>query len=136
MSKRIMYLRDNNNPQGKGNPIGCLAIEMIDRPSGGTLVNYQVSVLHPTDRFDRKLGQLKALSKLEGSAICADVLFEKDISIHQVSSTVMSHISANKKIPKRARQAARRWLRSAEAMSFLVDLETTTLQMPGFASRN
>jgi len=113
MKTRIMYLRDNNNPQGKGNPIGCLAIDVLKGQDNRIAINYQVSVLHPTDVFDRKLGQLKATSKLDGSPICADVVFENDISIHQVSSIVMNHLVSNKKVPTRARKAAARWLVNA-----------------------
>lgn len=124
MSKRIMYLRDNNNPQGKGNPIACLAIEIIDVPDGTkennrshSMIQYQIAVCHPKDQFDRQAGQFKANIKLQGKPIFVGTLDEDCVSIHQVSSMIMYNIINDKTIPKRVRQSAQRWLDNAANLS-------------------
>jgi hypothetical protein len=115
-----MYLRDNNNPQGKGNPIGCLAIGINDVPNGTSTgkiicanIFYQLSICHPNDKFDRQFGQSRAMGKLQGLPIYAGNIQEKEISIHQITSMVMSHVSKNKDFPVRIRQSAQRWLSGA-----------------------
>jgi hypothetical protein len=113
MSKRIMYLRDNNNPQGKGNPIGCVAIQIDDLTNGDVNISYNVSVCHPNDKFERNLAKVKALGYLESEPLNAGLITEKCVSIHQISSIVMSQINLNKSLPKRVRQSAKRWLTAA-----------------------
>lgn len=101
MKVRFMFLRNTKNI-----PIGCLAI-MVN----GTMVNYSWSVLNPMDDFNRSLAREIAEGRLR---LNYQTLFingsSEKISVHQVSNSVMSHLSTNKFAPARARRAAKRWL--------------------------
>jgi hypothetical protein len=121
MKTRIMYLRDNNNPQGRGNPVGCLAIG-LDSVTNPTKVSYQLSVLNPADKFDRDLARLKAAARLEGKPIELSVSLDKDFSSHEVASVVMNHLKNNKEAPARARRAANIWLKEAEVLAVKANL--------------
>lgn len=101
---RVMFLRDE-----KGQPVGCLAIGLTSKQR---VVKYQVSVLNPIDRFDRKIARLVALGRLVESPFTAVLADETDVSMHQISRDVMMHLAYNKEVPSRASRAARRWLRN------------------------
>ena len=101
---RTMFLRD-----GKGQPIGCLAIGLTSKQK---IVKYQVSVLNPIDRFDRKIARLMSLGRLVEAPFTAVLSDDAEISMHQISRDVMMHLASNSEVPSRASRAARRWLNS------------------------
>jgi hypothetical protein len=106
MNHRIMYLRDRN-----GNPVGCIAIKLhrhveYDR----CLVEYQVSVLNPLDRFDRATARQLALGRMVEAPLTVRV--PADPTMFEVSSEVMRDIVSDSGQPTRARDAAKRWLRN------------------------
>lgn len=105
MTHRIMYLRDRNY-----NPVGCIAIKLhrhveYDRQ----LVEYQVSVLNPLDRFNRATARQLALGRLVEAPLTVRV--PADPTIYEISLKVMRDIASDHGQPTRARQAAKRWLR-------------------------
>ncbi len=112
MTHRIMYLRDRSN-----NPVGCVAIKLhrhveYDRQ----LVEYQVSVLNPLDRFDRATARHLALGRMVEAPLTVRVPVEP--SMYEVSSEVMRDIASDSGQPTRARQAAKRWLRFNDRQTF------------------
>lgn len=115
MKTRIMYLRDNKNPQGRGNPVGCLAIG-LDSITNPTKVSYQLSVLNPVDMFDRKVAKLKATERLNEQPFELSVNLDSEFSAHEVSTVVMNHLKNNKTVPTRARKSAAIWLARATSI--------------------
>lgn len=100
MSHRIMFLRSSNNQ-----PVGCLAISIA---KNGEVINYGLSVLHPTDKFNRSVARQLAIGRLvESPTTITGIKFAK---IHDVTNLVMSHVSSSD-APTRAVKAARNWLR-------------------------
>lgn len=98
---RIMFLRDS-----KDHPVGCLAISM-DRKNHR--LNYQMSVLNPDDRFDRKMARHLALGRLVEKPVSVPVKRGHELTMHEISCVVMEHV-ATSKAPSRARKAAKFWL--------------------------
>jgi len=96
-SFRFMFLRGDNNF-----PVGCLAMR-----TGKTHVDYQVSTLNPSDKFDRKVARQLALGRLIETPIRVSV---ETSGANEHFYQVMNHVSKNKKLPKRSRSAANRWL--------------------------
>jgi hypothetical protein len=101
MNNRIMFLRD-----ASGMPCGCLAIN-LDRKN--RKLKYQYSVLNPADYFDRKTARVLALGRLLDSPVSVPLSRTKEVSMHEVSSTVMNHLVASS-APSRAVKAAKLWL--------------------------
>jgi hypothetical protein len=105
MDHRIQFLRDS-----KGQPVGCVAIKL--HQSGGSFrsdyVTYQVSVLHPQDRFNRAMARQLALGKLIEAPFVAMV--PRDPSRHEITTAVFQNICEDTQAPNRARKAARFWL--------------------------
>lgn len=123
MSERIMYLRETN-----GNPIGCIAIG-LDNSSGNSegivnriddsedkhvaCIKYSVSVLHPSDLFNKSIakkiatGRLREKSQFVIVRINADKVNGRDITHAVMYSIATSNINS---IPDRAAKAARLWL--------------------------
>jgi len=101
MKTRIMFLRDSQY-----RPVGCLAIGVSRKRRE---LSYQYSVLHPTDRFDRGMARQLALGRLLDKPITLSYDRKGDLSMHDISNTVMNHL-ANSKAPARAVKAARYWL--------------------------
>jgi hypothetical protein len=105
MDYRIQFLRDS-----KGQPVGCVAIKL--HQSGGSFrsdyVTYQVSVLHPQDRFNRAMARQLALGKLIEAPFVAMV--PRDPSRHEITTAVFQNICEDTQAPNRARKAARFWL--------------------------
>lgn len=98
---RFMFLR---NAQGR--PVGCLAIT-LDRKNHR--VKYQMSVLNPTDQFDRKMARHIALGRLMEKPTLVPVPRDHAVTLHEVSTLVMSHV-AESAAPSRAVRAAKQWL--------------------------
>ncbi len=101
MSRRIMFLRGSDN-----HPVGCVAIES-DRSSPNRL-SYQVSVLNPSDKFDRALARQLAIGRLVEKPITIYSSYDVG-NMHDVSQEVMIDIANNHTLPKRAVKAARDW---------------------------
>lgn len=100
---RVMYLRDKNQQ-----PVGCVAIGLTRTMKN---VKYGISVLNPVDKFDRKTARLIALERLVNQPQSAVFIGNTDdISVHDVSISVMQNLSNNAHAPSRARRAAKRWL--------------------------
>lgn len=99
---RVMFLRDPS-----GMPVGCLAIGLT---RSRKTIKYQVSVLNPVDKFDRKLARQIALGRLMESSYSAPST-NNIPDMHQISRDVMQHLSKNEDVPSRASRAAKRWLR-------------------------
>lgn len=102
MSFRVMFLRSEN-----GFPVGCLAMELNDE---ARVVTYQMSVLNPKDKFDRKLAREIASERLKVKPILVKV--KKGASMYEVSVSVMNDLLLTKGAPKRALKAAKLWLDS------------------------
>ena len=105
MDHRIQFLRDS-----KGQPVGCVAIQLHHTWSEARseYVTYQVSVLHPQDRFNRAMARQLALGKLVEAPFVAVV--PRDPSRHEISTAVFKDICEDTHAPNRARKAARLWL--------------------------
>jgi hypothetical protein len=106
MIHRIMYLRDK-----RGAPVGCVAIKLhrhveYDRQ----LVEYQVSVLNPLDRFNRATARHLALGRMMEAPLTVRVHHEP--SMFEVTLEVMRDIATDSVQPTRARQSAKRWLQN------------------------
>jgi hypothetical protein len=109
MEHRIQYLRDS-----KGQPVGCVAIKIktaVGRSNGVTLVTYQMSVLNPLDRFDRRMARQLALGRLTEAPLTTTIDHVSPTR-REVSLAVMSDIKNDSSAPARARKAASLWLRS------------------------
>jgi hypothetical protein len=95
-----MYLRTVS-----GNPVGCLAIRLNPRTQ---FVEYQLSVLNPLDRFDRKVARQLALGRLAEGPITLRV--PRNPTMFDISVAVMRDIVNTKNAPSRAVKAAKLWL--------------------------
>jgi len=102
MKKRIIYLRSDS-----GQPIGCVAIAS---EKGSKLFNYQVSVQNPKDKFSKSIARHLAIGRLEEQPICASS--DSNNNVHDITSSVMSHIVKNQNMPARAIKSAKIWLKS------------------------
>lgn len=102
MSKRVMFLRASN-----GHPVGCIAIALNKLTS---TVQYQVSVLNPSDQFDRAIARQLAIGRLVESPITITV--RQDANRDEISFAIMEHIvlSGKNALPSRAIKAAKLWL--------------------------
>jgi hypothetical protein len=98
---RIMFLRNS-----KCHPVGCIAIN-FDRSEGK--IDYQVSVLHPQDRFNRAVGRKLAIDRLLNKPISIKV--NKEASMHDISTAVLKDLSIRKgTFPNRVIKSANMWL--------------------------
>lgn len=110
MDTRIMFLRNAPHPDHRlGSPCGCLAIS-VDRRNHR--LSYQYSVLNPADQFNRKLARQLAIGRLVESPITIACPRSENLSMHNISWIVMSHL-AGSKAPVRAIKAANNWLDAA-----------------------
>ncbi len=100
--RRVMFLRNY-----VGTPIGCVAIT-LSRSKG--VVEYQVSVLNPADRFNRAVARQLAYGRLVEQPLSVPI--KKECSMHDVSHAVMTGIASNPNLPSRAIKAAKLWLKS------------------------
>jgi hypothetical protein len=100
MEHRIMYLRNLS-----GNPVGCLAIRLNPRTQ---FVEYQLSVLNPLDRFDRKVARQLALGRLAESPLTLRV--PRNPTMYDISVAVMRDMVNSGTAPSRAVKAAKLWL--------------------------
>lgn len=102
MSKRVMFLRSPN-----GHPVGCIAIALNKATS---TVQYQVSVLNPSDQFNRAIARQLAIGRLVENPITITV--RQDANRDEISFAIMEHIvlSGNDRLPSRAVKAAKLWL--------------------------
>jgi hypothetical protein len=101
MEYRVMYLRGSKHH----NPVGCAVISMDRRR---TYVDYQISVLNPKDKFDRKVARQLAIGRWMENPI--RVLLPKNANMHTVSEMVMRDLVGRKGAPARAVKAAENWL--------------------------
>lgn len=102
---RLMFLRDS-----KGFPTGCLAIN-VDRHNHRVL--YQYSVLNPADKFCRRTARRLALGGLAEAPIMVSLPRKGDLSMHEISLLVMSHLKSSH-APGRAVKSAKLWLKLNE----------------------
>lgn len=100
MHHRVMYLRSMD-----GRPVGCLAI-VVNRQAGE--LSYQLSVLNPADRFDRKVARQLALGRL--LEVPKTIKIAKNATMHDISRAVMTALVNTKGTPTRAAKAAKFWL--------------------------
>jgi hypothetical protein len=110
MSTRIMFLRDRYG-NNKSNPVGCLAISLV-RVNSALPVNdihYQVSILNPSDRFNRAVARQLARGRLQEKPFLISNVPVK-ATMTDITEVVMEAVSNNDSIPKRARRAAAKWL--------------------------
>lgn len=111
-----MFLRS-----ASGLPVGCIAIDVNELTE---TVSYQLSVLNPTDKFNREVARVMALGRLvekpidvASSRVASAGVFTNDkVSMHKVSQAVMLDIF-NSKAPARATKAAQLWLKNNQNMS-------------------
>jgi len=116
-----MFLRDV-----KGQPVGCLAIG-LDRKKHHAV--YQLSVLNPADRFNRKMARHLALGRLMETPVSIPLQRGKDLTKHHISNVVMSHL-AKSKAPTRAVKAAKQWLRMAQQKIAQKSVSLVTVAVP------
>lgn len=114
MEYRFQYLRDE-----KGQPVGCLAIKLVEtsKTDEGTIIQFQLSVLNPADRFNRDLARNIALGRLKTSAHTAMMIGE--VSKNRITRTVMYAVSVDKSLPARAVKAAKLWLENLDRTAHL-----------------
>lgn len=106
MNIRITYLRDL-----KGQPVGCLAIAPICSDGQfGHKVSYHLSVLNPTDKFDRKIAREIATGRLDKNPECHTVPVPENADMHMITRSVMVDIMDSKSMPTRAVKAAKLWV--------------------------
>lgn len=108
MEHRIQFLRDS-----KGQPVGCVAIKIktsVGRYGGTTLVTYQMSVLNPLDKFDRRMARQLALGRLTEAPLTTTIDYPSP-SRTEISRAVMEDIKHDPSAPTRARKAAKQWLK-------------------------
>jgi hypothetical protein len=98
---RIQFLRDSQL-----HPVGCLAINLDLR---NHRLTYQMSVLNPVDRFDRKVARQLALGRLVEAPIAVTLPRGRELSMHDITEAVMRDVIRSK-APGRARRAARNWM--------------------------
>lgn len=104
---RVMYLRDRNHQ-----PIGCLAMRVIPHQS---LIQYQLSVLNPLDRFNRAVSRQIAIGRLVEKPLAITLPYANPsvpLNTHDISEAVMQAVKDGRGLPTRARKAAALWLRS------------------------
>jgi hypothetical protein len=99
MNYRVQYLRDLRN-----HPVGCVVIK-INRHENR--VQYQLSVLNPADRFDRKVARQLALGRLTEAPLSTTL--PKNANMHTITRAVMEHLK-EQNVPSRAVKAAKFWL--------------------------
>lgn len=106
---KIIFLRKPN-----GHAAGCVAIYLNGLLTRDTfeskIVQYQLSVQCPKDRFNRSIARQLALGRLLEKPFNTKPIAIDDI--HMVVEGVMQHIATNPAVPKRARQAAKLWLKT------------------------
>jgi hypothetical protein len=97
-----MYLRTET-----GRPVGCIA---INYKKGDKQLTYQVSVLNPSDKFDRSVARQLATGRLLEKPIVISV--DPDFNIHDISLAVMDHIAytTDRSLPSRAVKCAKLWV--------------------------
>ena len=108
MEHRIQFLRDS-----KGQPVGCVAIKIktaVGRTAGVTLVTYQMSVLNPLDKFDRRMARQLALGRLVEAPLTTTIDHVSPTR-REISQAVMQDLREDAFAPTRARKAASLWLR-------------------------
>lgn len=97
---RIQFLRD-----ASFHPVGCVAIS-VNRLRGE--LQYQYSVLNPSDDFNRKLARQLALGRLVENPI--KLPLSRDANMHEISTVVMTDLEHSDNAPSRAVKAAKLWL--------------------------
>ncbi len=106
MDHRVQYLKDEN-----GQYVGTIAIQ--EHPEHHVddryLVEYRVSAVHPTDKFDKDVGRQLALGRVLEAPYC--VYVPRNPSMHEVSIVIMRDIARDSTLPSRVRRAAKTWLR-------------------------
>lgn len=103
---RIIYLRQDYI--NKSTPVGCVAIS-FDRKN--VQINYQLSVLNPSDEFNRSMARQLAIGRIIEKPISVkSVLCNSASSTHDVICDVMYDIENNPNLPNRSRNAAQAWL--------------------------
>jgi hypothetical protein len=106
---RIVFLR------GDGwRPVGCVAIHV--EPGSATL-RYGLSVLNPTDNFDRKMARHLALGRLvEIPHTLKMHRHGGELTMHDITTMVMIDLVNRKGVPNRAAKAAKWWLLRTEML--------------------
>ena len=102
-NQRTLYLRNQHN-----HPVGCVAMSIQWEKKE---VSYQLSVLNPLDRFNRKLARSIAFSRLTNKPYLISIK-EDSFNVHDIFRAVLSEISktSHSKFPTRAVKAAKKWL--------------------------
>ena len=73
-------------------------------------MTYQVSVLNPLDKFDRRMARHLALGRLAEAPLTTTIDHLMPTRT-EISRAVMQDIKHDPQAPTRARKAARQWLR-------------------------
>jgi len=105
-----MYLRAPN-----GMPVGCIACQ-VKRTGNDYVGSYQLSVLNPSDKFNRGVARQLAKGRLLENPHF--VQLPTVPSMHEVTERIMRSITLNNGAPTRARKAAQRWLDEVIAFTF------------------
>lgn len=114
MSTRIVYLRTTT-----GQPVGCLAISQIKNNQSTCYVSYNLSVLNPSDNFNRKVARNIAIGRLEKNPDTYKAFVLQNANMHMITRSVMADIMNNKAIPNRAIKAAKLWLNNHPGLVLL-----------------
>ena len=102
MVNKIMYLRGTRSQY----PVGCVAFSY---DSYG--VSYSVSIVHPDDKFDRKVAREIAEGRLLKSPYHIDINTD-DFTSWEILAQVIFDIANNKYLPKRAQKVACEWIKA------------------------
>lgn len=100
MATKFMYLRARRSDS----PTGCVAFTVTDN-----VISYQLSIVHPRDRFDRKLARTIAEARLRKSPIVIDGKAD-NMQAWDMIKAVMSAIAKSTDIPVRVSDVAIAWL--------------------------
>jgi hypothetical protein len=106
---KFVYLRQAPTPSNKkGEPVGCVAFTL-----DGDVLNFGVSVQHPSDAFDVKKAKGLALQRLIKAPNPSTFKSETDpVDSNVVIHHVMTLLVSTSGLPTRARKAAKMWLRT------------------------
>ena len=107
---KLVYLRATR----QNNPVGCVAYSCDDEG-----IDYNLSVLNPLDKFDRKLARGIATKRLDKYSYHLPIN-TKNMSNFDIMVEVIASISNNSALPKRAQKAAREWLKINDSYVNLV----------------
>lgn len=97
MNPRFFYLRDENNTR-----VACVASRLSE-----DRVEFALSTWNPIDPFDKSIAKQIAEGRLKAGKIYS-IEFQRETVKREIITTILSNTHS----PTRAREAAKRWLKT------------------------